>query len=38
MKYGNIKLILHGWDDKEKKEWCVTDAEGLYIINYLECT
>ncbi len=38
MKYGNIKLILHGWDDEkiyfwddeEKKEWCVTEEEDLY--------
>lgn len=38
MKYGNIKWILHGWDDEkiyfwddeEKKEWCVTDEEDLY--------
>lgn len=38
MKYGNIKWILHGWDDekiyfwdeKEGKEWCVTDEEELY--------
>ena len=38
MKYGDIKWILHGWDDEkiyfwdeeEGKEWCVTDEEGLY--------
>jgi len=38
MKYGNIRWILHGWDDKknhfwdeeERKEWCVTDEEDLH--------
>jgi len=38
MKYGNMKRILHGWDDEkiyfgdeeEGKEWCVTDEKESY--------